>query len=293
MSSPGLLPMELYIKVLQIAALESSHAECAHLMLISKAFYDVICDIVYRTIILRSARLCDGFTDLITSKPSSFFTHRTRALYMFLVDGSRSTQWHKLWTIIVPRLPSLLYLETCTPFPYSPLLQGTAINTIASLDGLTFLTLDRGLTTFITSLINKNESPIFSHLTHLKLLFLATTVEEATMLIQSQTFPALTHLMLPTGKRQMEGLAQSFSNLKVVIFIIAEVQRKVNPWFQTLPAQFPNIIIGDLKSSLTSNTSDPAEVFLGIVRGDRDSVWNHAEREIALRIQDKKELSSN
>ncbi|KAH8822390.1 hypothetical protein DL96DRAFT_1714712 [Flagelloscypha sp. PMI_526] len=283
--TPPHMPTELQIQILQFAAFDSSHVEGVTYMLISKRVYDVVCSVVYHTIVLHHARMCDGFAALLASKPPAFRKH-TQALYMSTFDGSESiSQWTTLWTRIIPHLPYLCYLEGFSLFPYSESLRQIAIETLECTQSLNHLTLDGGLTILIASLFEERNPPIFPRVTHLKFSYWTQILGSIEMIFLTpffkQSFPRLSHLKLQTILAHTRALSQCFTELKVLILVVHP--HRDNLGLQEPFEEFPNTVIWDTSDLTQPSRFDRLEEFLNDVMGEQNSIWNRAQRVIAGR----------
>ncbi|KAH8822401.1 hypothetical protein DL96DRAFT_1684148 [Flagelloscypha sp. PMI_526] len=274
------LPMELKLTIIQHVAMESSLTECVDLMVLSRAFYEA------------------GFAALIACKPSTFFDRRTRALFFSAMPDEwdsipRETgrqRWDKLWTNIIPKLPSLRHLETFNDFspPFS--VRKAAIQALASLENLTSLTLNGMLPATLVDLIHQNMTPTFPRLTHLKLVTRSHVQQRARMLFQSKAFPIVSHLMVVVHQIHVGPLAEYFGQLKVLIFAVQGIDMTIqNTWAHTLLAQYPNVVVVFWEGNELSLFTRPVwlEAFKREVNGEYASLWNRAEREILLRAEAK------
>ncbi|KAH8833376.1 hypothetical protein DL96DRAFT_1705376 [Flagelloscypha sp. PMI_526] len=287
------LPIELHIRILQYSALSTSHVERVNCMLVSKNLYHVVSDVVYHTIILHNERRYNGFAIFVESKPSTFFIDRTRALYISesTHDGSESTlQWSKLWTTVIPKLPSLQYLDTFSEMPFTHMssVRQSAIQVIESLNNLTFLTLDPGLSVIISALISHNKAPKFSHLTHLRFSFSPQHFVRVMMFRSSfgfrQSFPVLSHLILPIDVKNVEHQAELLIQLQVLILVM--VPPIDVSWRQLVLLRFSNVVFRDceLPEDYSKHGVVHLKQFLSEVREEWSSPWIQAEEELRRRV---------
>ncbi|KAH8822402.1 hypothetical protein DL96DRAFT_1714722 [Flagelloscypha sp. PMI_526] len=288
---PSLFALELQIKIIQHAALDSSLTECVPLMILSKTFCHDVCDVAYHTIVLYSIATCEGFEALISSKPLSFFAHRTRALYASPLREHLFTHsygikiWIGLWTRIVSKLPSLRYLEAYSDDSFLSELN-TNFQNLKQMQNLTSLAIDQSFSNNLFSLIRRNDPLVFSHVTHLKLLAAIGWVERVIELV-STSFPAVSYFMFPVHPALAERLAQSFTHLRVFLFIIQdENPANENSWIQAVQAQYPNAValFWDSKALNSSPGYDRSEAFKREVNGETGCIWTKAEQEIASRV---------
>ncbi|KAH8813493.1 hypothetical protein DL96DRAFT_1716400 [Flagelloscypha sp. PMI_526] len=264
------LPPELQNRIIQLAARESSLSECIGLMLICKMFYKDVCDVAYHTIVLDGMRMCRGFAALIDSKPATFFASRTRALYVPLPSGLDAglipdALWSLAWETIISKLSSLHYLD---------------VN--GSIESLSSLTLNRPSIFFLVHLVHQDNAPVFRCLTHLKLFTAEQIVENTNFLLQSKTFPSVSHLMLLTDQSLAQRLAENFATLKVLILAIFKKPTVKDISTQRRVVRFPNVFVvsWDHDESQLSTPLGRLEAFRSEADGKSISLWNQAEREI-------------
>ncbi|KAH8822404.1 hypothetical protein DL96DRAFT_1620900 [Flagelloscypha sp. PMI_526] len=204
--------------------------------------------------------MCSGFAALIASKPSTFFAHRTRAL----------EQCSLLWAEIIPKLPSLR----------------TAFWAIGGMKNLKSLTLGRLLINFLIDLIRQNDAPVFRRLTHLKLLTSLGVEENTNTLLESESFPEVSHLMILTDQALANRLVGSFVKLKVFILAIFGNPTNEDSWLKALLTQSSNVFVvfWDRGELPLATRPGKLEAFKGEANGEYTSLWNRAELETAMRV---------
>ncbi|KAH8822391.1 hypothetical protein DL96DRAFT_1684140 [Flagelloscypha sp. PMI_526] len=107
--------------------------------------------------------------------------------------------------------------------------------------------------------------------------------------VHSESFPSLTHLMLPVDQIHITSLTKLFPDLKVLIFAIEPSMDSAR--LQAFLDQFPNVVFRDLPEFTTQTFTGQLEEFMNCVNGEFDSLWNQAETEIGLRVNAVKDNS--